>query len=166
MGGPRRISPRLRQIPEDQRPYYGTDHRSNSNSNSKRTHADHHPQPQPHTLPLSPKKPKLNARNQLSDAADRIAGIGIPVPVVDDKGISLVTRVKETLRTFNLYHLQFVKVISFHFICHSSLKSHPSPPFLTHSFLISCHVQQEEQRCKKIQVLFIFLVHLNTSFTF
>ncbi|EXB81202.1 hypothetical protein L484_013143 [Morus notabilis] len=131
MGAPRRISPRLQNIPEEKRPYYGPD--------GKRTHGKEDDSvvitkkprlnisKKPCLPNISRKKsrikdkgdetdlvsdvnPNAGGETRIVDAKDEEKWPIISTSRMDEQGINYSKRVKETLRIFNGHYLHFVKI--------------------------------------------------------
>ncbi|XP_021823630.1 histone-lysine N-methyltransferase, H3 lysine-9 specific SUVH4-like [Prunus avium] len=121
----RRVSPRLQNLPDDQRPYYGPSPKRTSESAQNDAVAKKKPKVEKPSAPAqksasnaksSKEKEKVEAQNGESetktgpDVEDGGADFFAPDGrLTDENGVSFTARLKETLRLFNLHYLHFIQ---------------------------------------------------------
>lgn len=117
----RRSSQRLQKIPEDKRPYYGSGRKrtppKEDTVRSRKTKLNKSTKPSsssssPKLDAIQPSSAAAGGKRKIAPGAEDDCNWLVPGSSLFDKnGINFTAMVKETLRLFNLYYLQFVKVI-------------------------------------------------------
>ncbi|XP_048317984.1 histone-lysine N-methyltransferase, H3 lysine-9 specific SUVH4 isoform X1 [Ziziphus jujuba] len=130
----RRCSPRIQNIPEEKRPYYGSDSKrkvevKNEKVSAKKTKVEHHskqglPQSRCGVTTSDNGEDKVNgngngkavvtkltagSKRTVVAIGDEVDWVNTGTSPVDDKGRSLTARVKEIVRKFNVHYLHFVQ---------------------------------------------------------
>lgn len=130
----RRFSPRIQKIPDEKRPYYGSDRKrkvevNNEKVSDKRAKVKYSKQGfsrsgcegteddnGEHEVNENGKTVVANlaagSERNVGAIDDELNWVNNGASPIDDKGTSFTARVKETLRKFNVLYLHFVQVIN------------------------------------------------------